>query len=94
MSDCTCSRGFWPDGERIITVGCPVHHLMPDGHLAAEHEVACEGCREFLCDHECACYDEIDPDLPEDERGEVLLCAECGQWGVDHGTLRLKEGEG
>ena len=88
MTGCTCNGGFWSDGSRVVTVGCRVHHLMPDGCVAADHEVRCEGCGQFLCDHECAWYDEIDPDVPEDERGEFLECSECGEFGVRQGTLK------
>ena len=83
---CSCTD------SRYVTVGCRVHHKMPDGCLAADREVSCEGCAEFFCDHDCAWYDEIDPDVPADERGETFLCAECGQYGTKNGTVRKQEG--
>lgn len=89
---CTCSGDRWPDGSRVVTVGCRVHHLMADGAPAADHEVGCESCREFFDNRsgECRWYDQIDPDMPEEERGETFCCQECGEFGVEQGTLRLK----
>lgn len=88
LAGCSCHVNA--RGERETTVACRVHHIMPDGCIAADHEVACDGCREFVCDHDCAWYDEIDPDVPEDEREESFLCAECGAAGVANGVRRLK----
>jgi hypothetical protein len=66
---CICEGDRWPDGSLIVTVGCRVHHRMPDGCVAADHEVLCEGCSTFVCDHDCMWVE--DPD------GESLVCTQC-----------------
>jgi hypothetical protein len=67
---CTCHVG--PRG-REDTVGCRVHHLMPDGCVAADHEVLC-ACGNFRCDdHDCTSMERTD----EDGYDITLVCAEC-----------------
>jgi len=88
---CTCNGDRWPDGSRVVTVGCRVHHVMSDGAPAADFETSCEGCMEFGDSRDgFAWYDEIDPDIPAEERGEAWRCIECGDYGVANGTLRRK----
>lgn len=69
---CTCKGDRWSDGSRVVTVACPIHHLMPDGCVAAQHEVRC-ACGEFRCDHACTQYERED----EDGYGLEFVCPEC-----------------
>lgn len=79
-SGCICKGDFTPDGDRIVTVACPVHHLMPDGCRAGEHEVLC-ACSNFVCDHDCTRMERDD----EDGHDEAMVCADCvsahKEWG-------------
>lgn len=77
---CICRGDFTPGGELIVTVACPVHHLMPDGCRAGEHEVLC-ACSNFACDHDCTRMERDD----EDGHDEAMVCAQCvsahAEWG-------------
>lgn len=72
---CTCSGDRRSDGSRIVTVACPIHHLMPDGCVAGEHEIRC-ACGNFKCDHDCTAYERTD----EDGYDLVHVCGECASW--------------
>jgi hypothetical protein len=69
---CTCRGDRHADGSLIVTVACPVHHLMPDGCVAAEHEIRC-ACGEFRCDHACTACERTD----EDGYDMQYVCGEC-----------------
>lgn len=87
---CTCVDGFVGG---VGTVGCRVHHILDCGCEAADHEVGCDWCREFLCNvhGEIEWYDECDPDeLPED-LGETYVCGNCAQYGLENGVIKRKE---
>ena len=66
---CSCYVG--PRG-RENTVACRGHHLMPDGCVAADHEVRCV-CGNFKCDHDTTAYERHD----DDGYNLVNVCGEC-----------------
>lgn len=60
-----------PEGKPIhVTVGCRVHHLMPDGEPAADHEVSC-ACSNFVDDRNCDTY-------LDDDGAPHFVCRDTG----------------
>lgn len=82
---CTCSGERNIEGGRVVTVGCPVHHVMADGTPAGEVEVRCM-CGNFVDGRECVPYIDRDDD-PEDIDAQAQVCPRCRDWAEEQDHL-------
>lgn len=92
MADCTCNGDRWPDGERVVTVGCRVHHLMDDGAPAADHEIRC-ACGNFADDRKCVLFVSDEETMAHDAGEPFYVCTGCASSYEEESHLhRLSRG--